>query len=159
MTELEASNRSDLLPFTQSLPMALMRARESTMRFFRPVLAAHELTEQQWRVLRALDASPEAPEVNELAQHTFLLGPSLTRILSNLSERGLIARAPASHDQRRAHISITEDGRSLVATIAPLSSRQYEAITERLGENRYRQLTKLLEEVADLRPDTEEARP
>ncbi len=36
----------------RSLPIALLRARESLMARFRPMLAAHGFTEQQWRVLR-----------------------------------------------------------------------------------------------------------
>jgi hypothetical protein len=40
--------------FDQSLPMALLRARETAMSFFRPMLHGHGLTEQQWRVIRVL---------------------------------------------------------------------------------------------------------
>ena len=41
-------------PFDRSLPMALLRAREAVMSRFRPLLHAHGVTEQQWRVIRAL---------------------------------------------------------------------------------------------------------
>jgi hypothetical protein len=43
-----------LRDFSKSLPMALMRTREAVMKRFRPSLRDHALTEQQWRVLRAL---------------------------------------------------------------------------------------------------------
>ena len=42
--------------FSRSLPMSLLRAREAVMRQFRPSLRNHGLTEQQWRILRALTA-------------------------------------------------------------------------------------------------------
>src|SRR5208283_3623306 len=42
--------------FSRSLPMSLLRAREAVMRHFRPSLRRHGLTEQQWRILRALAA-------------------------------------------------------------------------------------------------------
>src|SRR4051794_24912283 len=58
--------------FSQSLPMALLRAREAVMRQFRPSLRQHGLTEQQWRILRAL-AAVDATEVTELARLAFLL--------------------------------------------------------------------------------------
>ncbi|MGM3243097.1 hypothetical protein ACS2VP_27140, partial [Bacillus cereus group sp. Bc237] len=45
-----------LRAFSRSLPMALLRSRESVMVRFRPMLRAHGLTEQQWRVLRAMAA-------------------------------------------------------------------------------------------------------
>src|SRR5438552_9275122 len=77
--------------FSRSLPMALLRARESVMRHFRPSLRAHGLTEQQWRILRAL-ASTDDIEVTELARVAYLLGPSLSRILRDLEARRLIER-------------------------------------------------------------------
>ena len=73
--------------FDRSLPMALMRAREAVMRHFRPSLAEHDLTEQQWRVLRALEDADTALSVGELAERTYLLGPSLSRMLALLDDR------------------------------------------------------------------------
>ena len=107
--------------FSQSLPMSLMRARESVMRVFRPVLANHELTEQQWRVLRALASTEDGLDVGSLAERTFLLGPSLSRILVNLEGRGLVERALVSEDLRRARISISTSGLALVREVAPES--------------------------------------
>ena len=65
-------------PFSASLPMALLLAREATMRRFRPSLAEHGLTEQQWRVLRALASADQPIEVSVLAERTALLAPSVT---------------------------------------------------------------------------------
>src|SRR6478609_9362101 len=78
--------------FSRSLPMSLLRARESVMRHFRASLRRFGITEQQWRVLRAL-TSGERFEVTELAEATFLLPSSLSRILKDLDERGLIQRS------------------------------------------------------------------
>ena len=60
--------------------MALLRTREAVMWLFRPGLRSRGVTEQQWRILRAL-AHAGPLEVTELADATFLLGPSLSRIL------------------------------------------------------------------------------
>src|SRR5215475_8660907 len=84
--------RNGMIPmrgFSQSLPMALLRAREAVMRRFRPALRAHGVTEQQWRILRALAHSGPL-EVTALAEATFLLAPSLSRIVPDLEARGLI---------------------------------------------------------------------
>jgi hypothetical protein len=56
--------------FSASLPMALLQAREAAMQLFRPLLAEHDLTEQQWRVLRALSASDEPLEVGAIVDAT-----------------------------------------------------------------------------------------
>jgi hypothetical protein len=56
------AHRVPMREFSRSLPMALLRAREAVMRQFRPSLRQHGLTEQQWRILRAL-AGVDAIEV------------------------------------------------------------------------------------------------
>src|SRR6184192_4380712 len=98
--------RAPMREFSRSLPMSLLRAREAVMRQFRPSLRNHGLTEQQWRILRALTAV-QAIEVTELARMAFLLGPRLSRILRDLQARQLIERKTAEVDQRRAVVSIS----------------------------------------------------
>lgn len=142
-----------LRPFDESLPMALMRAREATMRRFRPILAAHDLTEQQWRVLRALDQRDESIDVGDLAETTFLLGPSLSRILSNLDGRGYIRRQTASQDQRRSLISLTAKGRRIVARIAPASEAQYAQLESMMGSHDLAHLFELLQKLAAAAPE------
>ena len=73
-----AVRRVPMRDFSRSLPMSLLRAREAVMRHFRASLRQHGLTEQQWRILRAL-AAIDTIEVTELARAAFLLGPSLSR--------------------------------------------------------------------------------
>ena len=102
------ARRVPMRDFSRSLPMSLLRAREAVMRQFRPSLRHHGLTEQQWRILRAL-AAVETIEVTELARTAFLLGPSLSRILRDLEARQLIERRVAEADQRRAVVSISAE--------------------------------------------------
>ncbi|MEW5259964.1 homoprotocatechuate degradation operon regulator HpaR, partial [Escherichia coli] len=37
-----------------SLTIALLQAREAAMSYFRPIVKRHNLTEQQWRIVRIL---------------------------------------------------------------------------------------------------------
>ena len=135
-------------PFEESLPMALLGAREAAMQLFRPLLSKHDLTEQQWRVLRALTSTDEPLEVSQLAECTSLLAPSLTRIVANLESRNLITRTVAPHDQRRAIISLSPAGATLVAAIGPASEAQYARIEASFGAER---LNALLNELRALR--------
>ncbi len=126
----------DLRPFARSLPMALLRAREATMRRFRPHLATHGLTEQRWRVLRALTGAGEPLDVGEVAERTFLLAPSLSRILTDLEELGLVDRVADTADRRRSLLSLTDEGRRMVARVAPESEAIYGQIEQRFGAAR-----------------------
>lgn len=134
-------------PFARSLPMALLQARESAMRQFRPMLAEHDLTEQQWRVLRSLAATDKPMTIGEVAEHTFLLGPSLSRIIANLEERNLITRTVAATDHRRSNLSLAQAGHTLVGKVAPHSEATYTNIENTFGKKR---LTLLLKELHDL---------
>jgi homoprotocatechuate degradation regulator HpaR len=138
--------------FGRSLPMALMRARESVMGVFRPVLSEHDLSEQQWRVLRALTDAAGPLSVGEVAERTFLLGPSLSRMLVTLEDRKLIVRKTDALDARRSEIAVTRKGLALVAKIAPRSEQRYEAIEAQLGPKNVRDLYRLLELVAAIEP-------
>jgi homoprotocatechuate degradation regulator HpaR len=141
--EKVAAGRVPMREFSRSLPMSLLRAREAVMRQFRPSLRRHDLTEQQWRILRAL-ASIDAIEVTELARTAFLLGPSLSRILRDLDARGLIERKTARTDLRRGVISISEKGLRLMEVVAPSSETIYAAITRRYGAKKLAELQDML---------------
>src|SRR5438132_9533047 len=119
-TAVPASRRLPIREFSRSLPMSLLRAREAVMRQFRPSLRNHGLTEQQWRILRALTAVDEI-EVTELARVAFLLGPSLSRILRDLEARALIERKAAENDGRRGVVSISPNALKLIEAVAPNS--------------------------------------
>lgn len=129
--------------FSRSLPMALLRAREAVMRQFRPSLRDAGLTEQQWRILRALSAI-EQIEISELARETFLLGPSLSRILRDLEARRLIGRRSPQTDLRRGLVSITPAGLMLLNTVAPISEAIYTEITRRFGDENLEALHAML---------------
>ena len=137
--------------FSASLPMALLQTREAAMQLFRPLLADHDLTEQQWRVLRSLSATGEPLEVGAIVDATFLLAPSLSRILKDLEARDLVRRAPVATDQRRAEISLTAAGYDLVAAVAPQSEAVYNQIEAAFGK---KDLQRLLRQLADLRDKT-----
>jgi homoprotocatechuate degradation regulator HpaR len=139
-----AARRVPMREFSRSLPMSLLRAREAVMRQFRPSLRRHDLTEQQWRILRAL-AAIDAIEVTELARTAFLLGPSLSRILRDLEARRLIERRTAKIDLRRAVVSISEKGLKLMEVVAPSSETIYAAITKRYGARKLAELQDMLD--------------
>lgn len=129
--------------------MSLLRAREAVMRCFRPSLRQYEITEQQWRVLRALNSVPSL-EVTDLARATFLLAPSLSRILVDLEARQLITREADQRDLRRAIISISQAGASLIEMVTPVSEAIYRDITSRFGDEKLATLQALLRELEDV---------
>jgi homoprotocatechuate degradation regulator HpaR len=132
--------------FSESLPMALLRTREAVMCLFRPGLRGCGVTEQQWRILRAL-AHSGSMEVTALAEATFLLGPSLSRILPDMQKRQLVSRRQVDSDLRRSVVSLEPKGLRLIALHAPDSEQIYAEIGKRFGVERVTQLFTLLHEL------------
>jgi homoprotocatechuate degradation regulator HpaR len=142
----EARGRVRLRGVSRSLPVALLRTREAVMRQFRPALRSVDLTEQQWRVLRALDSVPEI-DATGLAMSTFLLPPSLSRILRDLEKRDLITRRPDPTDLRAWLISLTPEGRKTIDSAAEWIENIYAAMATRIGKERFDTLMRLLRDV------------
>lgn len=126
--------------------MALLRAREIIMQPIRPKLKNIGLTEQKWRVLRALEEAGEV-EQTTLAQNAALLLPSLTRILQTLEDDGLINRKQDPGDKRRSLVSIAGEGRKLVRENLNMADELFETLEARFGQERLELLLDLLEEL------------
>ena len=121
-----------LLRTDRSLPIALLRAREKVMDRYRPLLQKHDLTEQQWRVIRVLNEAPGL-DMGALSTAANILAPSLSRMTKSLEERGLLDMRRAPGDGRRASLSLTSKGKALIQTIAPESAAISAEIEARVG--------------------------
>ena len=123
------------------------------MKQFTPHLRQHDLSAQQWRVLRALYdrevAGEPQIEMKALAEQCFLLMPSLSRIAQHLDQRGLIQREASKTDQRRSMIRLSEDGKKLVELMSPQSEARYQRITEVFGYGKLELLYELLDELTE----------
>lgn len=153
MTDTRPLPADTLLPHDtrRALPIALLRAREAVMARFRPVLAAHDVTEQQWRVIRVL-AERSPLDASEAAEHACVLAPSLTRIIKALEDRALITREKDAGDGRRVLLALAPAGTELIRAVTPESRTVYAEIEARYGHDRLEQLLDLLGELAALKP-------
>jgi homoprotocatechuate degradation regulator HpaR len=142
------SGEPSLTSLRQSLPACLMRAREAVMAKVRPTLRAHDMTEPQWRVLRTL-AGLEEIEITRLSEMVFLLPSSLSRILRDLGERGLVQRRTAEQDLRRGLVSISRKGQALIQTALPSTIATNAEIERLYGADRMKQLLRLLIELEE----------
>jgi homoprotocatechuate degradation regulator HpaR len=127
--------------------MALLRARETVMEEFRPMLAQHDVTEQQWRVVRVLAEAGQL-DASEVALRASILAPSLTRIIRNLEDRKLIRRKRDAADGRRVILEIAPGGAALIKKAMPESAAAYARLEARFGAQRINALLDLLDEIA-----------
>jgi len=133
----------------RNLPLLLLQARESVIANFRPILKAHGLTEQQWRILRALlDVGPLEPR--EIVERCRISSPSLAGVLARMDELGQVLRERWPDDARRLRVSLTDSGRALAGRIAPLVEATYVDIEARIGADVMERFYTTLDEMIDL---------
>ena len=137
-------------PFVhRNLPRLLLQAREAVMARARPGLREHNLSDQQWRVLRVL-GEHGVVETGRVAREAFILGPSLTGVLSRMERDGLIRRSRDPSDQRRSVVEATSKGHQLVQTLSHTIEAHYAWMEKTLGKDKLAQLYGLLDEVIAL---------
>ena len=140
----------------RNLPRLLLQAREAVMTHTRPSLREHGLSDQQWRVLRGLGEhanskdGAEGVETGRVAREAFLLGPSLTGVLTRMERDGLIERSRCSQDARRTVVRATPLGLSKVAKLSEAIEAHYAWMESELGKQKLAQLYQLLDAVIQL---------
>lgn len=141
-------------PFAhRNLPRLLLQARESVMAHTRPSLRGHGLSDQQWRVLRVLgEHADEAAgvETGRVAREAYLLGPSLTGVLTRMERDGLIERQRCPQDARRTVVRATAAGLAKVQALSQTIEAHYSWMEQVLGKTRLKALYELLDGVIAL---------
>jgi len=132
----------------RNLPLLMLKARERVIGRFRPVLNAHGITEQQWRIVRVL-LEAGALEPREIGELCRLSSPSLAGVLARMQEIGFVTRKRLTHDQRRVRVSLTPKSRALAARMTPQIEAVYSRIEQLLGKEFCERLYEALDGVID----------
>lgn len=116
----------------RNLPLLLLQARERVIAHFRPALNAAGVTEQQWRIVRALlEFGPLEPR--QIVSLCAISSPSLAGVLARMDALGLVTRTRLDHDQRRLQVALTPKSRALARRLAPQIEAIYDEIEQRIG--------------------------
>lgn len=143
----------------RNLPLLLLQAREGVIGHFRPILNAHGVTEQQWRIVRALlEVGPLEPR--QIGKLCGISSPSLAGVLARMDDLGLVKRERVATDQRRVLVSLTAKSRTLAVAMAPQIEAVYDTIEAHIGAEFigrfYATLDELIEMLGDVpEPETE----
>jgi DNA-binding MarR family transcriptional regulator len=93
----------------------LRRATTRLARRLRRLRANHDVSAAKLAILGQLYRAGQEMTAVDLARLENLQPQSLTRIIAELDERGLLARRPDEVDRRQILIQITQAGRELLA--------------------------------------------
>ena len=116
----------------RNLPQLMLQAREALMAQFRPILNENGVTEQQWRIVRAL--LTQGPlEPRQLCEMCQISSPSIVGVLQRMEEAGLVDRERMADDQRRILVSVTARSRQLGRRMTPAIEERYASIEKMVG--------------------------
>ena len=110
-TAKKTANNPALLLDNQ-LCFALYSTSLAMTKLYKPLLESLGLTYPQYLVMLVL-WERDGLMVSELGEHLFLDSGTLTPLLKRLESAGLIVRIRDVQDERRVHITLTADGRTL----------------------------------------------
>ena len=136
----------------RNLPLLMLQAREAVFARFRPLLNSAGVTEQQWRIIRALlENGPMEPR--QIAQVCCLSSPSLTGILSRMDDLGWVRRERFEQDQRRVLVSASAAAQELADRLAPQVETLYAELEAQIGPELLTQTYALLDRLVHALPE------
>jgi DNA-binding MarR family transcriptional regulator len=137
---------SHTLPRHKALVIAILKNADRLRRRAEDMLAPHDVTLQQFNVLRILrGARPEGLCTLSIAERMIEETPGITRLIDRLEKKGLVRRVRSEEDRRQVWCRITPAGERLLvrlddpveafdrAAVRGLSSADQDRLTALLG--------------------------
>ena len=114
----------------QEVVVALLRTADLIRRTVGRVLEPHDITPQQYNVLRILrGAGEQGLPTLEIADRMIEQAPGVTRLLDRLEVKGLVRRQRCPEDRRQVLCWLTSAGTELVERLdEPVDSADAEAV-------------------------------
>jgi DNA-binding MarR family transcriptional regulator len=126
----------------QEAAVALLRTADLIRRNVGAVVEVHDITPQQYNVLRILrGAGEKGLPTLEIVERLIEETPGITRLIDRLEAKKLVSRERCLTDRRQVFCRITKDGLKLLTKLdAPLNNAEEEA----LGTLKKRELDELI---------------
>lgn len=113
------------------------------------VFKKHDVTRQQYNVLRILRGShPEPVTINDIKERMLDKMSDASRIVDRLKNKGMVERTQSPNDRRAVEVRISEAGLDFLNSTDPDVS-EFETIFDSLGEGELSQLNLLLDKIRE----------
>ena len=129
----------------QEVFLSLWRTYDRLRAFEDYLFGRHQLTPQQYNLLRLLKAArPETVPTLALANRLVSRAPDITRMLDKLEQRGLIVRERPADNRRTVRVGITPAGLALIEALAEPLRQCHAKQLGHMDESQLRELAQLL---------------
>ena len=132
--------------FLDSLPMILSRTLDGVMPVYRALFQEHAITDQQWRVMRALWEQKHLTS-KQISKITLLPSPSLVGILDRLEKKGFVGRLRSVEDRRLVYIVPTQAGRKLQELMLPKIEQIHDKFMHQVTPDEWGELNRILDKL------------
>ena len=116
------------------LCMHLQRAARAMARRFDDALRPHGLTSGQFSLLMSLNR-PDAPTITSVANLLAMDRTTLTANIKPLERRGLLTVTIPESDKRSRCLSLTDEGRALLAAAFPTWVASHKEVDDLIGDS------------------------
>jgi len=132
----------------EELVVALLRTADCVRRTVAQTLEPHDITLQQYNVLRILrGAGEQGLPTLDIAERMIEHAPGITRLVDRLEAKGLVRRERCQQDRRQVLCWLTPPGLELVERLdVPIENAELEAVAGLSPEDQER-LLRLLDAV------------
>ena len=140
--------------FLDSLPMILSRSIDGIMPVYRTLFQEHAITDQQWRVMRALWEQKHLTS-KQISEITLLPSPSLVGILDRLEKKRFIGRFRSVEDRRLVYIVPTQAGRELQELMLPKIEEIHDSFMKKVTPEEWGELNRILDKLNEYKISSE----
>lgn len=129
---------------------AIFRFRKSGMDF--PKMADINMTE--FFVMNGLSKNifgqDQSVDLSQVQCHTHVTKAAISQMFTSLEKRGYIIRETDKSNRRKITVTLTQQGKEILALSQRAADKTLDEILFRLGEDKARQLVCLLSELSDI---------
>lgn len=150
--KIEEIIKSDqLLPVEKRTVLNIMYTHQIVAEKFNELLKKHDISTEQFNVLRILRGQKGKPANMSLIQERMIAKTSnTTRLVDKLLLKNLVYREVCEHNRRKMEVTITQKGLDLLAILDPEVVKHEQAFAANLSAEELEQLNLLLEKFRTL---------
>ena len=126
--------------------IALNRALHAIDKPLRAQVEAHGLTVKSFAVLEVLLHKGPLP-IGEIGERVLLTSGSMTYVIDQLEERGLLVRRPSETDGRVQIVALTDAGKALISDVFPDHAARIDTLMHDLSMDDRETLFRLLRQL------------
>ncbi|MGB1206510.1 MAG: MarR family winged helix-turn-helix transcriptional regulator [Chitinophagales bacterium] len=147
MTINEAVKQANFRDEQQKMLINILYTNNWLINKIKKTLKSHNITHQQYNVLRILQGShPSACSAGDIKRVMLDKTPDVTRLIDRLLQKDYVSRCRCSNNRRQIEICITKKGISLLQNIRPKMDEMMQ-FTQQISENDAMEVNQILDKL------------